>query len=69
MESIFESKKLELVYNGVGDEKGRQQTLNNVKQDASNEDIALFGNLIGSLAPKNENINAVVIVEKQRIDL
>ena len=69
MESIFESKKLELVYNGIDGERGQRQSLNNVTPGATNDDIAEFGQLMGSLAPSSESINSVVIVEKQRIDL
>ena len=69
MEAIFEEKKIELRYNSNGEEKARKQTLNNVKQHASNDDLASFGKLMGDLAPKEEAINDLLIVEKQKIVL
>lgn len=69
MDAIFEEKKLELRYDNLGEDKPRKQTLNNVKQKATNDDLAAFGKLMGDLAPADEAINALIIVEKQRIDL
>ncbi|HCM90434.1 MULTISPECIES: hypothetical protein [Vagococcus] len=69
MEPIFEAKKLELHYNNVGDEKPRQQTLNNMKKDSKNEEIVQFGQLMGQLAPQDEAINAVMVIEKSRFDI
>lgn len=69
MEPIFEGKKLELHYQNVGDEKARKQSLNNLRKKATNEDIVAFGQLMGDLAPEEENIQSVVTVEKQRFDI
>jgi len=63
METIFESKKLELIYEGVGEEKARKQNFGNIKEDTTNEDLAGFASLMGQLAPVDltaEEVKAVM---------
>lgn len=69
METIFESKKLELIYEGVGEEKARKQNFGNIKEETTNEDLASFASLMGQLAPVEESINSVFVLEKQQINL
>lgn len=69
MEPTLESKKLELHYDNVGEEKARKQALNNVKPDAKNDEIVSFGQLMGQLAPEDEKINSLVLVEKSRFTI
>lgn len=69
MDTTFVEKKLELRYNNSGEEAPRKQTINNVKEEATNEDLATFGRLMGDLAPEDEAINSLTTIEKQRISL
>ena len=69
MEPTLESKKIELEYQQVGDAKGRKQTMNDVKKDAKNEEIVAFANLMGELAPADEGMEGLVLVEKSRFQI
>lgn len=69
MEAIFDSKKLELIYQNVGENNARRQSLNNVSQEATADSMASFATLMGQLAPKDESLKTVMVVEKQRIDI
>lgn len=69
MEAIFEERKAELHYDNVGDNKARKQTLNNVREDATDKSIVSFATLMGKLAPENEALESIVIVEKNRFNI
>ena len=69
MEAVFESKKLELVYSPVGENKARKQSLGNIQENASTDSIGNFAKLMGQLAPTEEDLNTVMLVEKQRINI
>lgn len=69
MEPLFNSKKSILSYQALEDMPAKKQTLNYLKEDSSNEDILSLGQLFGQLAPENEPLKRVAIVQTTHFDI
>ena len=67
METTLESKNLEMHYTANGEEKPRKQSLSNVIVETTDEEIGNFGQLMGQLAPAEEALESVVIIDKKRL--
>lgn len=69
MEKIFDSKKSILTFKAVGDDKPRKQTLANLKESATDENILDLGDIFDSLAPKDEPLKRLSIVNTHHYDM
>ena len=69
MEKIFDSKKSTLTFKAIGDDKARQQTLTNLKETASDDNILALGEIFDNLAPNEEPLERLTIVNTHHYDM
>lgn len=69
MEKIFDSKKSILSFKAVGEEKARKQTLANLKETATDENILDLGDIFNSLAPTNEPLETLSVVNTHHYEM
>jgi len=69
MEKIFDSKKTTLTFKALEDEKARTQTLGNLKEDASDDNILALGEIFDNLAPNEEPLEKLTIVNTHHYDI
>ncbi|MCI0130546.1 MULTISPECIES: hypothetical protein [Enterococcaceae] len=69
MEKLFDSKKAILSFKAVGDNKPRKQTLANLIEDASDESILDLSDVFNNLAPTDEPLEKLAIVDTHHYDI
>lgn len=69
MEKIFDSKKTTLTFKALGDDKARTQTLGNLKENASDDNILALGEIFDNLAPTEEPLEKLTIVNTHHYDM
>ncbi|MGX7013365.1 DUF1659 domain-containing protein [Vagococcus silagei] len=66
MSANFEEKKVQLNYDNLTGEKTRKQTISNISEEATNENIISFARLLNSIAPESEPLHDLFIIESHR---
>ncbi|MGX6971064.1 hypothetical protein [Vagococcus bubulae] len=69
MEKIFDSKKTILTFKALEDEKPRKQTLSNIRENATDESILDLGEVFNDLAPTDEPLERLAIVNTHHYDM
>lgn len=69
MKPVFESKNTTFSYQGKDNEKGRKQTVRNLKETATDDEILTLGEIYQTLAPNDEPMIQVAVTQKHHYDL
>ncbi len=67
MKQTWESTKVQVYFNIEGDQDPEKQTISDVKEEATDEEILEFGKILEKLAPATAALDSVVSVKSIRL--
>lgn len=69
MSANFEDKKVQLNYDNLAGEKNKKQTIANISKEATDETILSFARLLSTIAPEDEPLHDLIVIESYRHSL